>query len=88
MNIQDPENDPYIVNHEELLERSQFPHFSLHSNPKNGYSIKLSTGEELNLGKVHPAALEHLLSTVKAINNLAMDPKMLSYDRLKHEFGE
>ena len=88
MNIEDPENDPYLVNHEEILERPQFPHFSIRSDQKNGYSIELSTGEELDLGKVHPAALDYLFATVKAINDLVADPKMVSYDRLKHKFGE
>ena len=88
MHIEEPENDPYLINHEELLERSQFPHFSLNSDSEKSYSIKLSTGEELNLGKVHPVALEHLFSTIKAINKLAVDPEMLSYDRLKEEYGE
>ncbi len=69
----------------ELIER--FPHVSLHSG-KDGHKITSSTGHELDLGKVHPAAMEFLMSTISFINRLSQDPGMISYDRLKDEYGK
>ncbi|MBO6622400.1 MAG: hypothetical protein JJ892_11940 [Balneola sp.] len=67
---------------------SQFPHFNVKFEPENGHTLCLSTGDQLELGKVHPALMEHLFTTVKTINRLAHDPTMISYERLKDEFGE
>lgn len=67
---------------------SQFPHFSVKFEPQKGHTLCLSTGDQLELGKVHPALMEHLFTTVKTINRLAHDPTMISYERLKDEFGE
>lgn len=58
---------------------TKFPRLGLHST-KKGETLVISTGQRLELGKVHPAALEHLFTTIKTINRLAQDPTMISYD--------
>lgn len=88
MHIEEYENDPYKVNQEELLERNPFPYFSLYTDSVDNYSIKLSSGHELYLGKIHPAAAEYLLGTLKTLNKLAQDPAIFSYDQLKDIYGE
>lgn len=86
MNIEEVKKAQYEANDRELLER--FPHFSLRSGKGGQKKVILSSGQELDLGQVHPAALEYLMSTIKFMNRLSEDPLMISYDRLKAEYGE
>ena len=67
--------------------KSSFPHFSIKFTPKTGYTLILSSGHTLELGHVHPSMLEHLFTTVKTINMLSNDPKMISKKRLNSQLN-
>ena len=67
--------------------RPQFPQFSLRFKPGYGSTLILSTGHELHLGYIHDSALEDLFLAMNLINGLAVDPKMISKERISSQLN-
>lgn len=69
------------------MQGQQFPQFSLKYSPEQGHTLILSTGQKLQLGKVHHSALEDLFLAMNLINGLAEDPKMISKERISSQIN-
>lgn len=69
------------------MQGPQFPQFSLKFSPEQGYTLILSTGQKLQLGKVHHSALEDLYLAMNLFNGLAEDPKMISKERISRQLN-
>jgi len=67
--------------------RPQFPQLSIKFTVDEGHTLIMSTGQKLQLGKVHHSALEDLFLTVNLINRLAEDPKMISAERINSQLN-
>lgn len=86
MKIEELKKAQYEADDREQLER--FPHFTLYGDEDGNHRIELSSGQRLELGKVHKAAVMDIVELVKTINKLAQDPTVLSYEALKDRYGE
>ncbi|GEM_PF-5329327 len=65
----------------------QFPQLSIKFTPKEGHTLIMSTGQQLQLGTVHHSALEDLFLMVNLLNRLAEDPKMISKERISSQLN-